>query len=173
MTSPALTSLAVPTPILRRGFSLYVLEFMIADETWHYVGRTGDNGHLNASDPFSRLAMHVRTGPGQGKVQNFNKLPHRKSLDPLLVWEAQSYNFHSYGPIFEEETEDDGQRRDRHLAKRLKIAPLENHLNRRMRSAGYSVLNKAGRDHDYDKDVWKGIYEAFSVKFKKLKDLEP
>lgn len=167
-TTPVLTSIDVPTRVLQRGFWLYVLELRIDGETWHYVGRTGDNGHLTASDPFSRLAMHVQTRLGHGKVNTFNQLGHRKALPPVSGWQMESCVFHSYGPIFHEEIKDDSERKDRHLAKRLKIAPLENHLNRAMRAASYNVLNNAGRDKKYDQKIWLGIHAAFAAKFDRL-----
>jgi hypothetical protein len=166
---PTFYSHSVPVETLQRGFWLYILTVKLEGEEWHYVGRTGDNGHLKACDPFSRLAMHVRSSiKADGIVDKYNKT-NRQGQPNLTIMDVESANFDCYGPILQEQ---DGDYEQHHKNRRI-IAAVENTLIQSMHDAGYGVLNKAGKDRDYDPDIWLKVKANFSERFVKLKPLNP
>jgi hypothetical protein len=83
--------------------------------------------------------------------------------------DVESANFDCYGPILQEQ---DGDYEQHHKNRRI-IAAVENTLIQSMHDAGYGVLNKAGKDRDYDPDIWLKVKANFSERFVKLKPLNP
>ena len=45
--------------VLQRGFWLYVWKIAYDQETYLYIGRTGDSSSPNASSPFNRIGQHL------------------------------------------------------------------------------------------------------------------
>ena len=166
---PTFHSYSVPVETLQRGFWLHILTAKLEGKDWHYVGRTGNNGHLTASDPFSRLAMHVRSSiKADGIVDKYNKT-NRQGQPNLTIMDVESAIFDCYGPILPEQDGDS----EKHHENRIKIAAVENTLIQSMHDAGYGVLNKAGKDRDYNSRIWHEVKAKFSERFVKLKSLNP
>lgn len=170
--------LTLPSPMLRRGFWLYVWRVKTPSGHEHkellYIGRTGDNSSPNAAAPFTRMGQHL------GFAKNQNSLRRLLIERGVAPEECSSFDLISHGPLYPEverpACKDERQsRRDElfelHLPFRDRIGALEKHLAKALKSANYSVMNSVSWKHDADPAEWERVKAAFTVHFPRLADV--
>jgi hypothetical protein len=143
--------------VLARGFWIYVWEVTThKDERVYYIGRTGDSSSLNAQSPFGRMGQHL------GFVKSSNMLRQwlaRRDIEPSRC----RYRLVSHGPILQESKELMVHRRRRDVT-----AAVECALEKRMRAAGYDVLNDVKCRRPLDEGLFETVLEAFGAHFPSL-----
>jgi hypothetical protein len=165
MTAPAIYTLSLPGPMLKRGFWLYVWRAQTPDGEMLYVGRTGDNSSPYATAPYTRMGQHL------GNVQTQNALRKhlkKKNLDP-----EQCSEFHliACGPLYPEvggEGLDRAALMNLHVPIRNIVGAMEKALAFTLSEAGYHVLNSVSWNHPLDDRLWRPVLEAFAGHFPKL-----
>lgn len=164
----------LPSPMLQRGFWLYVWRVVRNCESdLLYVGRTGDNSSPNASPPYIRMGQHL------GSLKNQNALRSHLEKKKIKPEECERFELVAHGPIYAEVPKPDDFRHDdevaraslmqQHLPYRNIVGAMEKRLAADLRAAGYDVLNSVNWQHDVPDDEWLPIKEAFTTDFPLLR----
>ncbi len=158
--------LALPGPMLRRGFWLYVLRVDTPKGEMLYVGRTGDNSSPNAVAPFTRMGQHLWFSPTQNALRK-----HLKSRG-IDAENCDAFQLISYGPIEDEVVGDADKDRDAlmvlHKPRRDRVGALEKKLAEALKAAKYDVLNTVKWKHEPDAHAWAMAQKAFAPYFPRL-----
>ena len=138
-----------------------------------YVGRTGDSSSINAASPFNRMGQHLNLRP-EAKAAMLAKRLREKY--PSINSSEFSYRLVSVGPIFPEvgvvdrRTPSEEERAKHHVGRDV-VSGLESMLEKKMRSAGYKVLNIVySKKEESARHHWPGVLAAFVPHFPKLAD---
>lgn len=165
--------LAFSGSLLERGFWLYIWEISHPDwsDPEHYVGRTGDSSSVNAASPFNRMGQHLNLRPEARAAMLAQRL---RNTFPLINCSGFFYRLVSVGPIFPEVGVADRQtpsqeERAKHHEGRDVVSGLESMLEKKMRSAGYKVLNIVhSKKEESALNLWPDVLLAFVSHFPKL-----
>lgn len=158
-------SFEISGKLIRNGFWLYVLEFIFADErgnddSFLYVGRTGDNSTSNARPPINRFSIHMSSNKNS-KLNEVIAKYNRSREDCSKV------KLHSVGPIYPESSGEF----EVHKIPRNKTSAMEKQLSVDLKNAGYNVLNIVHSKQKLPPE-WTGVRAAFLKNFPKLGDVE-
>lgn len=111
--------------LLERGFWIYVWRIVSVDQTFFYVGRTGDSSSPHASSPFMRTARHLDPS---GKANSLRRL-----LDAKVDVKQCRFDLIALGPLAPEH----GGGMDVHRPIRDEIAALETAVAAHIRKRGH------------------------------------
>ena len=166
MTTPAIHSLTLPGPMLRRGFWLYVWRVETPRGEMLYVGRTGDNSSPNAAAPYARMGQHL----GSQKTQNMLRVQlEKRGIDPQ---DCENFHLIACGPLYPEVEKEQGLDRKvlmaRHMPIRNLIGSIEKALADALSDAGYDVLNTVIWKHPLNERLWRSVRTAFAEHFPEL-----
>lgn len=174
MTEIGTYRLAIPGPMLRRGFWLYVWRVVAAEKReLLYVGRTGDNSSPNASPPYVRMGQHL------GSIKNQNALRSHLLKRGVKPEECQAFNLVAHGPIYAEVVKPvDLDRADSagrlalmklHTPIRDIVGAMEKRLATELSAVGYTVMNSVKWRHNAEDRDWLPVRQAFAEDFPDLK----
>jgi hypothetical protein len=170
-TTASLHRLTLPSPMLQRGFWLYVWRVQTPKGERLYVGRTGDSSSPHATAPYTRMGQHL----GFSKAANsLRRLLTEAGVEPESCGQ---FDLISYGPIFPEiGMTKDQLRADRmvlHTPVRDQMAVLEKKLRNELVAAGYPVLNVVHTKKKFDVVHWEAVRTAFAEHFPSLGRIDP
>lgn len=165
--------MSLPSPMLRRGFWLYV--WRVARKGGPellYVGRTGDNSSPNASPPYIRMGQHL------GSIKNQNALRQHLLKRGIAPEDCEHFDLVAHGPVYAEVAKPDGfshadkaeraKLMELHRPFRNIVGAMEKRLATELRSVGYDVLNIVRWRYEVPESDWVPIKRAFAEDFPKL-----
>ena len=176
MTDIGTFRLTLPSPMLQRGFWLYVWRVVRPrGEDLHYVGRTGDNSSPNASPPYIRMGQHL------GSMKNQNALRGHLLKRKILPEECEQFDLVAHGPIHAEIAKPTGfshtdksakaKLMELHRPLRDIVGAMEKRLASDLQAVGYEVMNVVKWPHDVSDSEWSSVRRAFSKDFPKLQTI--
>jgi hypothetical protein len=147
----AIYHMALPAPMLQRGFWLYVWKVCLPnDGVRYYVGMTGDVTGV-AQSPFNRVTGHLSSN------KNSNALRKYLRMAGADLESCKSFDLFVFGPIYP--VPDPGKE---YKAARARVATLESRLWYQMKSSGFDMLNpQPGFSADLDFAAWREVCAAF------------
>lgn len=135
--------------LLKRGFWIYVWRIRSDEESFVYIGRTGDSSSVNAASPFNRIGQHLdlrENSKSNALTRNLRKA----SIDPVRC----RYEFFAVGPIFPEAPD-----RGQHEPLRDKVAAVEAAVAVEL-GRSYTVLGKHGSRKPLDPGLLRAVLAA-------------
>jgi hypothetical protein len=141
--------------LLQRGFWLYVWKICKGQDTWLYVGRTGDSSSPNASSPFNRIGQHLDGRPN-AKGNSLSKRLREAGIDPI----ACAFEMVAIGPLFPEAVD-----MESHRPVRDQVGAVENALAKLLRGQGYHVLGRHGSTAKVDEAMLNQVREIVNHEF--------
>ncbi len=151
---------AVPSPILQRGFWLYVWKVGLpGGGVGHYVGMTGDTGAARAQSAANHVAAHLGFSVNASAIRKCMLRKHRARLE-----DCRSLDFFAFGPVYPEPGTAD------YPAMRAKVTALAKQLWQRMEAGGYEMLNVPPQTMSpLDIERWRDVCVAFQRQFANLR----
>ncbi len=114
--------------IVQRGFWIYIWKIDHEDDTYFYVGRTGDSSSVNAASPMSRMAAHF------GRNVVANALKRNLTKEEVEMHECEFACF-CFGPLMDKK--DDWPD---HVVARDMMATIEKNIAEHLSKKGCNVL---------------------------------
>jgi hypothetical protein len=155
----ALHCLSVPTPILKRGFWLYVWRVGLpVVGCSHFVGMTGDTGAARAQSAANHVAAHLGFSLFASALRKSMQRKQHSRLE-----DCRSLDFFAFGPVYP-----DGVSTD-YPTMRGNVTALARHLWHRMEASGYDMLNTPVQTTaTLDVNRWNDVCAAFKRHFAEL-----
>ena len=140
--------------VLKRGFWIYIWKVKCPQETFYYVGRTGDSSSPHAASPFTRIGQHLDFR-ANAKGNSLSKQLQRCRVKP----DDCCFEMLAIGPLFPEQ-----RGMEKHTPFRDKVSAIEKALGGVLRERGLSVLSQQHCKKPLDGSLFRQVVKIIDRK---------